>query len=560
VNELVASKPKSALPKLEFDGTVTPAKTLLFVVLCVCWLVPGLVGHDPWKPEEAHTFGVVHDMMKSGDYVVPTLAGETYLDKPPLYFWSAAFFARALSPLLAPHDAARLTTGFYMVATLVFMVLSGATLFGRRFGRTTALILLGSFGLLFNAHAMVADSALLAGTAMAVYGLALARTPGKTLWAGAFLGTGVGIGFLAKGLMAPLAFTLAASAMWLVSQGWRTPAYRRSLLTGLAFVLPWLLWWPLALYARSPQHFQEWLFLNELASVTPDAIPGVWLEAFAYYAGLLPWYAWPALLLAVGGLWYRGRAIWREPQIQLLIVLLGAQLLALSLLGERREIQAMPMLVPLSLLGASGVDGMRRGAASALDWFGMMTFGLLAAALWVGWFALVSGTPQPLYRMLRDYMPGFEPRFAGGAFLLAALLSCIWLVAITRARQSNRRAVVNWAAGISMFWMLAMTLWLPYVDHAKSYRGMITSLREALPSKFECVASRGLGEPQRAMLDYYIGLRTQRLEKSAYNNCDVLLIQGRPLEPPDTDPRWRKLWEGSRPGDHVERFWLYRKS
>ena len=33
----------------------------LFGLLCLAWLLPGLIAHDPWKPDEAYTFGVVYD-------------------------------------------------------------------------------------------------------------------------------------------------------------------------------------------------------------------------------------------------------------------------------------------------------------------------------------------------------------------------------------------------------------------------------------------------------------------------------------------------------------------
>ena len=49
-----------------------------------------LVGHDPWKPDEAYTFGVVYELLQGGSWIVPTLAGEPFLDKPPLFYLTAA--------------------------------------------------------------------------------------------------------------------------------------------------------------------------------------------------------------------------------------------------------------------------------------------------------------------------------------------------------------------------------------------------------------------------------------------------------------------------------------
>jgi 4-amino-4-deoxy-L-arabinose transferase-like glycosyltransferase len=70
-----------------------------------------LVGHDPWKPDEAYTFGLVLDQLERGDWVVPMLAGEPFLEKPPLFFIVASGFARLFDGVLPLHDAARLASG-----------------------------------------------------------------------------------------------------------------------------------------------------------------------------------------------------------------------------------------------------------------------------------------------------------------------------------------------------------------------------------------------------------------------------------------------------------------
>ena len=76
------------------------------LLIAAAWLLPGLVGHEPWKPDEAYTFGLRHIAL-TGDWVVPTLAGEPFMEKPPLFFISAAFAMRCLSGWLSAPDAAR---------------------------------------------------------------------------------------------------------------------------------------------------------------------------------------------------------------------------------------------------------------------------------------------------------------------------------------------------------------------------------------------------------------------------------------------------------------------
>jgi 4-amino-4-deoxy-L-arabinose transferase-like glycosyltransferase len=59
--------------------SVLNSKAALFLLLVAVWLLPGLIGRDPWKADEAYTYGLVLHIIETGDHVVPTLAGEPFL-------------------------------------------------------------------------------------------------------------------------------------------------------------------------------------------------------------------------------------------------------------------------------------------------------------------------------------------------------------------------------------------------------------------------------------------------------------------------------------------------
>ena len=155
---------------------------------------------------DAYSFGLVYHILQSGDWLVPTLAGEPHMDKPPLFYMTAAFFAKLFSPLLELHDGARLASGFYTALTLLFIGLSGRELFGRGRGWTAAIILIGCLGMLVRSHELITDLALLTGCAMMIYGYTLSMR--RTLLAGMLIGNGIGIGFMSKGFIAPTLFVL----------------------------------------------------------------------------------------------------------------------------------------------------------------------------------------------------------------------------------------------------------------------------------------------------------------------------------------------------------------
>jgi 4-amino-4-deoxy-L-arabinose transferase-like glycosyltransferase len=135
----------------------------------------------------------------------------------------------------------------------------------------------------------------------------------------------------------------------------------------------------------------------------------------------------------------------------------------------------------------------------------------------------------------------------------------LWLSLVRPARRSNRRAVLNWAAGMTLVWGLFATIWLPYLDSRRSYRPVAESLAAHLPAG-TCVASRNLGEPQRASLEYFAGLIAIRDDLPAANACGALLMQlGHDDAETPPDSAWEKVWEGRRRGDDTERFILFRR-
>ena len=86
--------------------------------------------------------------------------------------------------------------------------------------------------------------------------------------------------------------------------------------------------------------------------------------------------------------------------------------------------------------------------------------------------------------------------------------------------------MLNWAVGIALVWGLYSTILLSVEDGGRSYRAMIMDLQKALPARYDCVASRGFGEPQRALLDYFIGVKTERVETKPDAKCSLYLDQG----------------------------------
>lgn len=533
---------------------ITPVKALLLGLLCLIWLGTGLVGHDPWKPDEVSGFGVIYSMLHNGDWLAPTLAGEPFMDKPPLYYWTAALFARLFSPLLPLHDGARLASGFYTALTLLFTGLAGRKLYGENRGWAAVIILIGCLGMLVSAHQMTTDLALLSGCAMMLYGFSLSKE--RCIRAGALIGTGMGIGFMSKGFISPILLVLTAACLPLVFKGWRTRRYLSSVAIALLFALPWLTVWPLLLYRYSPQLFADWAWTHNIGKWISYAKTGPGSDSL-YYLENLPWLAWPAIPLAAWVVWKSRKRLSQREDLQLPLVGFAVMLITLSLAADIEEVFALPMLLPITLLATASLSMLKRGAANALDWFGIMTFALLAILMWWGWAGLLLDNHAKITHWLKDYQPGFEPELYTTPFIIAIIATVTWIVMVWRVGRSMRRATLNWASGVTLIWILAMTLWLPWLDSGKSYRNMVAAMKQALPQHYNCIAGERLSDGHRAMFDYFGNIITLR---DPMHRCDLRLIQGNRLSKPLRDEtHWEKIWEGSRKGDKNEHFRLYRR-
>jgi 4-amino-4-deoxy-L-arabinose transferase-like glycosyltransferase len=534
----------------------------LIALLCLAWIVPGLIGHDPWKSDEATAFGVVLSLLQGGSWLAPTLAGEPFIDEPPLYYLISAATAWLASPLLPLHDGARLATGVFMALTFVFTGLASRELNGKGNGAVAALLLLGAFGLVVRGHQNVTDVAPLAGIALGYYALALA--PRRALAGGCLLGTALGTVFLSQGILETAMLALIAAALPLAGPAWRTRAYAGALGAALLIAAPLIAAWPLALHGQSPALLDTWVRHDLRTLLTGDD------REVIYFLRVLPWYAWPAWLLCLWTLWTARRQPRRvnepnlphpltAPAVALPLTGLVVSIAALSYGASARELHALPLLPALALLAAPGVATLRRGAANAWLWFSVMAATFFIIVGWFYWMGLELGVPARLHAHLHRIQPGYTPGFKTLAFAIAAGYTVAWFVLVARLRRVPHRAVVAWAAGVTVIWGMLNTLFLPWIDTGKSYRTVFVAMKQQLPARYQCVASRNLGESQRVLLHYFANVVTQRAESAVpRGNCDLLLTQGTVRD--DATPfGWRKIWEGARPGDKVERYRLYRR-
>ncbi len=524
------------------------AKTQMLLVLCAVWLFMGLVGHEPWKPFESHTISTIKTMLDKSNFIAPGAASNAYIANPPLYYLTAAAAAKLLSPILPMHDAARIVTGLWMLITLLMIGMTGRELWGKGFGRQTTFVFIGALGLILSAHTLMPAVSTLTGIASSFYALALAKR--RPYRASVLLGLGLAVSFLSTGLQ-PLAIILA-TCLTLPSlfSTWRNTSYAKVLLFAFLIASPLILGWSILCQIYYPEVFQNWWTLSLLQFKHSNHL---------YFLKILLWYAWPALPLAAWGLWrYRSQLLY-IPRFQLIITFFVMAWLFIGL-GYDKEVFALPFLVPLTAMAGGSIETLKRGTAGALSWFGLILFGLMSFMIWLGWVAMLTGNPAKIKERL-IFLSGMQHiNFNVIAFSIAAALTLIWLFAIFRSQFSNRSSATNWAIGMTCVWTLLMTLWLPLIDSARSYKAVFSSLSKALPTQYACVKSQNLGSAQRDLLHYYTSIKTLSAETEQALTCDLYLIEdekGHDKIEPNAD--WKLIWSGKRVSERHESFRLFQQ-
>jgi 4-amino-4-deoxy-L-arabinose transferase-like glycosyltransferase len=594
---------------------------MCLAVLLLAYFTFGVFGRFPWKADEPHAFGVIWEILEENQWLVPHIADQPFVEKPPLVYWLGAMCAKAV-PFLELHESSRLAVCLLVAIALIALQASARSLWPEtlrwsawlqpaaqqppdsdepgiaRVGvyALLALVLVaGTLGFAEQVHKLTTDLGQLTGAAVALYGLIRVTGTDQKLVglaalrngaaAGFVISVGVGIGFLSKGLLVPGVIGVT----WLLSlamPAFRTRAAMVALLIAIAGALPWLAIWPTMLFRESPHLFNEWLWTNNVGRFVGTVDLGGGRVPMANRLGSLMLAAFPVALLAGCVVVRTGRSLanrerrsgWssvRDAPGHVCVTLYLFTWLAV-LLGSRsfRDNYLLPLLPAFVLLGMPVLTLRSNRFVRRLKRRVDRGFALAAVMVVLVWLALVTtGSIEIPWigSALGELLPlPFALRVSAASVAAATGALALWAYVVRR--DPARSAIVSWCAGTAMLWSVGMTLLLPWIDAARSYRTVFADLKAHLEEP-NCVATWNLGESELAMFEYVTGLEATRMyvglsgtgDRSrpdpAADRCEWMLVlsnraSGR-LVPSGT--AWDERWHGARPGDISERFVLYQR-
>ena len=528
------------------------------LLFCAAYVLPGLFGRDPWKNADITAFGYMVNVADGhSPWFAPSVAG-LLSDGALLPYWLGAVFVKFLGPWFGPAVAARIPFALLLVLALVltwystyYLARSDAAQplpfafggeadpidYARAIADGALLALIASLGLLQLGHETTPELAQLASVSLFLYAMSATAL---------------------RGIQARLAVMLALPA--LAASG----APSIALALGVAGTLVCRF----STY-ESARSFAPWVFVSSALAIIVAWLLHAWgwrLDSYRSAAQVvatmkeLAWFLWPAWPLACWTLWrWRQHLLDRHMTVPLSCALV-AVFACIAMGGWDRAL--MLALPPLAVLAAFALPTLQRSTAAAIDWFSVFFFSGCALAIWVIYIAMQTGVPRQPAANVARLAAGFVPRFSLLAVIVAAAgtLAWMWLVKWRTGRHRHPlwKSLVLPASGVALCWLLLMTLWLPLLDYARSYRPLVERVAQHVP-RSACVLAQGLPRGQLVALEHLGGYKVDAVSPISAGTCPYLLQSEARLRPRAASPGWQLVARERRPTDNEDVTAIYRR-
>ena len=547
-----------ATPAIVAERGAQRLPRLALLLFCAAYVIPGVFGRDPWRNADLTAYGFMAKIAAGlSPWHRPELGGIT-TDGGLLPYWVGALFIKLL-PMLDPALAARIPFALILIGVIALVWYSSFHLarteaaqpvafafggeaqavdYARALADGALLALVASLGLLLLGHETTPELLQLLGMALFVYGLAAA--PFRSVKAR--LALLLSLPILAASAAPAVALLLGVGGALICWRSAYEPVRACTRWVLASMVLSALLAWALGSWAWRLQ-----------------ALPGA---DFPLRVGtLLLWFAWPVWPLALWTLW-RWRAYLQRRHVSVpLLAVLVSLLSCLSMGGSDRAL--MLGLPALAVLASFALPTFSRSVSAMLDWFSMFFFSAIALFIWLYYLSIQTGWPAQPLANVRNLAKGFEPSFHPLPLALALLGTAAWLGLLrwrtARHQHALWKSMVLPSGGVALAWLLAMTLWLPVLDYARSHRPLIERLAQVMPPTPACVATPGQALSLVAALEVQGNWKVDALHPAASTRCPVLLVQTEDAAMPTLGAEWQQIALVKRPTDRSQSYRLYQR-
>lgn len=432
---------------------------LVLCLLAISLFFPGLGARDFWAPAEPIRAEVVRVMFERGEWIVPTVNGHLYPDKPILYFWLALLFSKLTGGV--SEWTVRLPAALGGLGLVLVTFQLGRSLFGPETGFIAAIILATTSRVLWDSTFARVDT-LLGFFLLLGYHFSLK----------AFLGKGprgyyllaylcFGLATLTKGLVGFVLPGLALFCLIALTGRWREIKEMRLIPGFVLFVLV-VAPWPLLLYLNGQSRWLvEFIGIHHFQRYAGEPLGHV--RPFYYYLLMLPVDFLPWTIFLPGAILYcyPWRERLREPGVRALLCWFAVVFVFFTISKSKIAYYLLPLLPSLALFVAIYIQKLREGGANREShWLWTKSLAFVLAAL-----MLLGGIAMPIGSRLVEPALFFRSLPLAFTFVAGAVGLLVML------RRGNILAFF-WAlsATLSISYILISLLVYPYVDNYKSPR------------------------------------------------------------------------------------------
>jgi 4-amino-4-deoxy-L-arabinose transferase-like glycosyltransferase len=319
---------------------------LFLFLLGLSLFFPGLGARDFWAPVEPRYGEIARVMFNTGEWIVPTVNGKLYTDKPILYFWIVLIASKifgGVSEWTVRLPAALGGVGFVLATYFI-----GRDFFSARVGFYGAIILATCIRVVWESRWAHIDMLFCFFFALSIYfgARALLRkgNPYEILFAYAFMA----LATLSKGLIGVVLPGLLFVVFVLAGRDWRLIAAAKLPLGIPIFLLVAAPWFYLVSQATDGAWLRDFIYIHHLHRYTARAGHR---EPFYYYFMTLPVDFLPWTFFLVPALFaYRSyRQAWADPVARFFFLWFFVVFVFFDLSNSKRELYLLPLLPTLAL-------------------------------------------------------------------------------------------------------------------------------------------------------------------------------------------------------------------
>jgi 4-amino-4-deoxy-L-arabinose transferase-like glycosyltransferase len=475
----------------------------------------GLAHGELWVIDEVRHASVLHGLLQDGHWLVLSLDGAPYPDKPPLYFWLLAGIATLSGterPVVHAVGVALSAIAFALVTYVMARVIAGLD---RRGALLAGLLLVSNLFFIERAQAPRMDLMFAAVTnlaATALYGAWSRPAPGAAAVAGLAL---AGVAVLVKGPLG-IVFPVLASVVFLAVRRRLARLARRDVAIGFAAAAGLVGAWLAACYRLEGAEFLRHLVVDQIlgravASPMQAEGPTHYVKVLPLVA--LPWtIVWLVTAPAVVRWWRDRRTDGGTSRLTdgtlFLLCLALANFTVLTLVSYKQAFYLVHVLSPLAVLTAALLLALDAPGVRRCAWALVLTFAALGLAL-------------PSARLLYPW-PGLFHGLVPAALAFGALA----LVILLLRNRPIPELIAATALGVTIAIQPLVLITRPSLDIVMSPRRMSDTIRPYVDAGYAPVTFQ-IRPYRHGILSYYVGRPVPDIDDP--RELDALLATGRPV-------------------------------